>query len=128
MQWQFSNDAPIYTQLIQQVKVGIVTGAFPPGERLPSVRDLATEAGVNPNTMQRALAELERDGLVYSQRTAGRFVTEDNTMINAAKRSLAQRHVKTFLEAMLQLGFQKEEIISLISQELGEEEGNHASA
>nr|WP_325204267.1 GntR family transcriptional regulator [uncultured Oscillibacter sp.] len=128
MQWQFSNDAPIYTQLIQQVKVGIVTGAFPPGERLPSVRDLATEAGVNPNTMQRALAELERDGLVYSQRTAGRFVTEDNTMINTAKRSLAQRHVKIFLEAMLQLGFQKGEIISLITQELGEEEANHASA
>lgn len=126
MQWQFSNDAPIYTQLIQQVKVGIVTGAFPPGERLPSVRDLATEAGVNPNTMQRALAELERDGLVYSQRTAGRFVTEDNTMINTAKRSLAQRHVKTFLESMLQLGFQRDEIIHLIEQELGEEEANHA--
>ena len=128
MQWQFSNDAPIYTQLIQQVKVGIVTGAFPPGERLPSVRDMATEAGVNPNTMQRALAELERDGLVYSQRTAGRFVTEDNTMINTAKRSLAERHVKTFLEAMLRLGFQKDEIIDLISQELGEEEADHASA
>ena len=126
MQWQFSNDAPIYTQLIQQVKVGIVTGAFPPGERLPSVRDMATEAGVNPNTMQRALAELERDGLVYSQRTAGRFVTEDNTMINAAKKSLAKRHVKSFLEAMLRLGFQREEIISLIEQELGEEEANHA--
>ena len=128
MQWQFSNDAPIYTQLIQQVKVGIVTGAFPPGERLPSGRDLATEAGVNPNTMQRALAELERDGLVYSQRTAGRFVTEDNTMINQAKRSLAERHVKTFLEAMLRLGFQKDEIIDLISKELGEEEADHASA
>lgn len=126
MQWQFSNDAPIYTQLIQQVKVGIVTGAFPPGERLPSVRDLATEAGVNPNTMQRALSELERDGLVYSQRTAGRFVTEDNTMINAAKRSLAERHVKTFLEAMLRLGFQKDEIIRLIEQELGEEAADHA--
>ena len=121
MQWQFSNDAPIYTQLIQQVKVGIVTGAFPPGERLPSVRDLATEAGVNPNTMQRALAELERDGLVYSQRTAGRFVTEDNIMINQAKRSLAERHVKTFLEAMLRLGFRREEIINLIESELGEE-------
>ena len=128
MQWQFSHDAPIYTQLIQQVKVGIVTGAFPPGERLPSVRDMATEAGVNPNTMQRALAELERDGLVYSQRTAGRFVTEDNTMINTAKRSLAERHVKTFLEAMLRLGFQKDEIIDLISKELGEEEADHASA
>ena len=128
MQWHFSNDAPIYTQLIQQVKAGIVTGAFPPGERLPSVRDLATEAGVNPNTMQRALAELERDGLVYSQRTAGRFVTEDNTMINTAKRSLAERHVKTFLEAMLRLGFQRDEIIDLISKELGEEEADHASA
>ena len=128
MQWHFSNDAPIYTQLIQQVKAGIVTGAFPPGGRLPSVRDLATEAGVNPNTMQRALAELERDGLVYSQRTAGRFVTEDNTMINTAKRSLAERHVKTFLEAMLRLGFRKDEIIDLISKELGEEEADHASA
>ena len=128
MQWQFSNDAPIYTQLIQQIKVGIVTGAFPPGERLPSVRDLATEAGVNPNTMQRALAELERDGLVYSQRTAGRFVTEDNTMINTAKRGLAERHVRTFLEAMLQLGFQREEIINLIEQELREEGIDYAGA
>ena len=128
MHWQFSNDAPIYTQLIAQIKIGIVAGAFPPGERLPSVRDLATEAGVNPNTMQRAMTELERDGLVYSQRTAGRFVTEDNTMINTAKRSLAERHVKTFLEAMLRLGFQKDEIIDLISKELGEEEADHASA
>ena len=128
MLWQFSGDAPIYSQLIEQIKVGIVSGVFPPGERLPSVRDLATEAWVNPNTMQRALTELERDGLVYSQRTAGRFVTEDNTMINTAKRSLAQRHVKTFLEAMLQLGFQKEEIIELIARELGEEESDHASA
>ena len=128
MLWQFSGDAPIYSQLIEQIKVGIVSGVFPPGERLPSVRDLATEAGVNPNTMQRALTELERDGLVYSQRTAGRFVTEDNTMINTAKRSLAERHVKTFLEAMLRLGFQKDEIIDLISKELGEEEADHASA
>ena len=128
MLWLFSGDAPIYSQLIEQIKVGIVSGVFPPGERLPSVRDLATEAGVNPNTMQRALTELERDGLVYSQRTAGRFVTEDNTMINQAKRSLAERHVKTFLEAMLRLGFQKDEIIALITQELGEEEANHASA
>ena len=87
MKWQFSNDAPIYSQLIAQIKVGIVSGAFPPGERLPSVRDLATEAGVNPNTMQRALTELERDGLVYSQRTTGRFVTEDQAMIASAKRS-----------------------------------------
>ena len=117
MKWQFSNDAPIYSQLIAQIKVGIVSGAFPPGERLPSVRDLATEAGVNPNTMQRALTELERDGLVYSQRTAGRFVTEDQAMIASAKRSLAERHIQAFLEAMTHLGYGREEILTLLRQE-----------
>ena len=106
MHWQFSNDAPIYTQLIAQIKIGIVAGAFPPGERLPSVRDLATEAGVNPNTMQRAMTELERD----------------RAMIEAAKRSLAERHIKTFLEAMIRLGYQREEMLSLLRQELGGEE------
>ena len=120
MRWLFSNDAPIYTQLIEQIKVGIVTGAFPRGERLPSVRDLATEAGVNPNTMQRAMAELERDGLVYSQRTAGRFVTEDENMIEQAKRGLAERHIKTFLASMLRLGFRREEMIALMEQEISE--------
>ena len=115
MKWQFSNDLPIYSQLIAQIKVGIVTGAFPPGERLPSVRDLATEAGGNPNTMQRALTEL--DGLVYSQRTTGRFVTEDQAMIASAKRSLAERHIQAFLEAMTHLGYDREEILTLLRQE-----------
>lgn len=127
MRWFFSNDAPIYTQLIEQIKVGIVTGAFPKGERLPSVRDLATEAGVNPNTMQRAMTELERDGLVYSQRTAGRFVTEDETMIQQAKRALAERHIETFLKAMSALGFQREEMIALLRQETGEETSHGGS-
>ena len=122
MKWQFSNDAPIYAQLIAQIKVGIVSGAFPPGERLPSVRDLATEAGVNPNTMQRALAELERDGLVFSQRTAGRFVTEDKAMIERVKLDLAESHIQSFLAAMLRLGYDKEEIVSLLRQETGKEE------
>ena len=121
MQWLFSNDAPIYAQLIEQIKVGIVTGGFPRGERLPSVRDLATEAGVNPNTMQRAMTELEREGLVYSQRTAGRFVTEDETMIQQAKRGLAERHIKRFLAAMTRLGFRPEEMIDLLRQEAREE-------
>ena len=121
MKWQFSNDAPIYAQLIGQIKVGIVSGAFPPGERLPSVRDLAMEAGVNPNTMQRALTELERDGLVYSQRTAGRFVTEDRAMIDAAKRDLAEKHIQAFLMSMGHLGYRRQEILSLVRQEATEE-------
>lgn len=125
MNWQFSNDAPIYAQLIRQIRAGIVSGAFSPGERLPSVRDLAMEAGVNPNTMQRALAELERDGLVYTQRTAGRFVTEDEEMIETAKRSLAETQIQAFLTAMTRLGYQKEEILTLVRQE-SEKEGENS--
>ena len=128
MKWQFNADAPIWSQLIAQIKVGIVTGAFPPGERLPSVRDLAAEAGVNPNTMQRALTELERDGLVYSQRTAGRFVTEDQAMIASAKRSLAESHIQTFLRAMAHLGYDREEILTLLRQEKIEEGEEHGSS
>ena len=119
MDWSFQSDAPIYTQLVEQIKVAIVTGVYPPGERLPSVRDLATEAGVNPNTMQRALAQLESEQLVYSQRTAGRFVTEDGRVIDAAKRELAQRHVERFLEAMHRLGIKQEEIDGLLRQAEG---------
>ena len=88
---QFSNDAPIYSQLIAQIKVGIVSGAFPPGERLPSVRDLATEAGVNPNTMQRALAQLETEGLVRTERTSGRYVTEDTELIEQLRTEAARK-------------------------------------
>lgn len=128
MQWQFSNEMPIYSQLVEQIKIGIVSGMFPPGERLPSVRDLATEAGVNPNTIQRAMTELERDGLVYSQRTAGRFVTEDHAVIQAAKRDLSQRHIHAFLAAMLRLGYRREEIISLLEQEHQEEGTNHGGS
>ena len=128
MKCQLTGDAPIYAQLIAQIKIGIVSGAFPPGERLPSVRDLATEAGVNPNTMQRALAELERDGLVYSQRTAGRFVTEDKAMIDTAKRSLAEGHIRSFLNAMVHLGYQREEILALLRQEVNEEEMTHVGS
>ena len=116
MKWEFQNDAPIYTQLITQIKLGIVTGFFPAGQRLPSVRELAAQAGVNPNTMQRAFAELERQCLVYSQRTAGRFVTEDKEMIENVKKELAQTHIQTFLKAMHHLGYEKQEILSLLDQ------------
>lgn len=117
MNWQFSNDVPIYAQLIGQIRAGIVSGAFSPGERLPSVRDLAMEAGVNPNTMQRALTELERDGLVYSQRTSGRYVTEDQTSITEARHALAADRVRSFLTDMERLGFEKEDLLSLLRQE-----------
>lgn len=125
MKWYFASDLPIYSQLIEQIKVAIVTRAFAPGDRLPSVRDLSTEAGVNPNTMQRALAQLETEGLVYSQRTAGRFVTQDQSCIDAAKRELAMRHATAFLAAMKRLEIEKEEALALLEQAQGKETGEH---
>ena len=121
MNWQFSNNAPIYAQLVGQIRAGIVSGALAPGERLMSVRDLAMEAGVNPNTMQRALAELERDGLVYTQRTAGRYVTEDQAAITQARHALAAERVRSFLSDMGRLGLEKEELLSLLRQEMEKE-------
>ena len=117
MEWKFRSDLPIYSQLVEQIKLGIVSGNLLPGERLMSVRDMATEAGVNPNTMQRALQELERDGMVYSQRTAGRFVTENMQVIERAKKKFAEEQIRSFLEAMKKLGYQWEEILALLQEE-----------
>ena len=120
MDWTFTDDRPIWQQLTEQLTVRILKGEYPPGGRLPAVRELASQAGVNPNTMQRALTELERDGLVYSQRTAGRFVTEDKAMIETAKRALAERHITAFLDAMTRLGYRREEVINMLRQEITE--------
>ena len=117
MEWTFRNDLPIYSQLVDKIKLAIVSGVLPPGERLASVRDLATEAGVNPNTMQRALQELEREGLVFSQRTAGRFVTEDITVIDEIKKTLAKGQIESFLKAMKELGYDRQGIIDLLKED-----------
>jgi GntR family transcriptional regulator len=124
MEWRIDTSAPIYSQLVEQIKLGIVSGGYAPGERLPSVRDMATEAGVNPNTMQRALTELERSGLVFPQRTAGRFVTEDKKMIDEAKRSLAEQTIRGFLDSMSRLGYMRSEIVTLLRSRVEEESGN----
>ena len=121
MEWNFRSDQPIYSQLTQRLTEAIVSGIYAPGEKLPSVRDLALEAGVNPNTVQRALADLERDGLVYSQRTAGRFVTDNKNMIVNARLRLADERVAAFLRSMKTLGCDREEVLSLIAQAKEEE-------
>lgn len=114
MEWQFRNDIPIYTQLVEQIKQRIVSGVFTPGQRLPAVREFALDAGVNPNTMQRALAELERDGLVHSQRTTGRFVTDDAALIGQLREELAGQQLRQFFRAMAELGYQREQIMELV--------------
>ena len=121
MPWSFQADTPIYTQLVARLQEQIVSGAYPPGSKLPSVRDLAADAGVNPNTVQRALADLERDGLVFSQRTAGRFVTGDVSMIENAKLRLADQCVENFLSEMAKLGCGRDEVIALLQGRKEEE-------
>ena len=119
MQWNFDGNAPIYSQLVEQIKLGIVSGEWLPGQRIPAVRELAVEAGVNPNTMQRALQELERQGMLFSLRTSGRFVTEDKEMIEDAKRTLAKRHIAAFIRQMQALGYTRQEIVALLEESEG---------
>ncbi|MEG2145266.1 MAG: GntR family transcriptional regulator [Lachnospiraceae bacterium] len=115
MPWKLDNDRPIYIQLTERIQHDIISGIYQLGDKLPSVRELAIEASVNPNTMQKALAELERSGLVYSQRTSGRFITEDLELLKKIKADLAKEHIKAFLEKMKLLGFQEEETLTLIT-------------
>lgn len=117
MGWIFEQNRPIYTQLLEQIQMRIVCGVYAPGERLPSVRELAQEAAVNPNTMQKALAELERTGLIYAQRTSGRFVTEDEKQIWSSRLEIALEKVEAFITAMQELGYTREEISALIRQD-----------
>ena len=124
MPWNLDSSRPIYLQIIARVQMDIITGRYQPGDKLPSVRDLAQEAAVNPNTMQKALSELERSGLIYSQRTSGRFITEDKELIHQMKKELAAAEVSAFVAHMKQLGITPEEIRQLLAETI-EEEKNH---
>ncbi len=121
MKWRFDNNMPIYSQIIEQIKLFISSGDIGAGERLPSVRELATEAGVNPNTMQRALSELEKTELIFSDKTRGRFVTENEELIQNARKELAQKSITVFFEDMQSLGYNREEIYSLVNNYKGDE-------
>ncbi len=116
MNWILVNDRPIYIQLTEQITQYIVAGIFKPGTRMASVRDLAADAGVNPNTMQRAMAELERNGLVKTHRTTGRMITEDMEMLNNIRNELAGARVAEFLDGMKTIGFSPKEAAALLTQ------------
>lgn len=121
MQWKLSDDRPIYVQLMETITAAIASGTLAAGNRLPSVREMAAQAGVNPNTMQRALAELERDGLLYSQRTAGRFVTDQSDRITQKRKELAMQQIRIFLSSMKEMGYTSEQTLNLIQQAVKEE-------
>ncbi|MBU4438806.1 MAG: GntR family transcriptional regulator [Acetobacterium sp.] len=116
MKWYIDSDRPIYKQLVEQIELRIISGFYAPGDKLESVRELAMDAGVNPNTMQKSLAELERMGLVFAQRTSGRFITEDLKVIEEAKKTIAVQEIGAFLEKMKKLGLDKPEILALMEK------------
>lgn len=125
MDWIFNNDMPIYTQLVAKIKLGIVSGELAPGERMMAVREFAMEAGVNPNTMQRAMQQLEREGLVYTQRSSGRYVTEDIGIIAMAKSSLAREYIREFTVSMDRLGYSADEIQDALRSSMEEHNGSN---
>ena len=116
MNFIFDNDRPIYIQLVEQLKMNIVSGVLEIGTRLPSVREFALQTKVNPNTMQKALTELENQGLIYTERTNGKFVTNNNELIEKVKKEIANQKVQTYLSDMKKLGISEEEAIDYLQK------------
>ena len=114
MAWKLNPERQIWLQLVDVLKFRIVSGQYPAGVKLPSVRELAAEAGVNPNTMQKAFTELERTGLIVTRRTSGRTVTEDTALIEQVRSELAELQISQFLTRMQHLGYQKDDSIRLL--------------
>lgn len=116
MTWEMEPGRPIYIQIVDKISTQIVSGQYQPGDKLPSVREFAAIANVNPNTMQRAFTELEQMNLVLTQRTAGRTVTEDLNLINNVRKSLAEKQLIAFVSKMQELGYQEEDIKKLFEE------------
>lgn len=121
MEWKIDNNKPVYIQLVEQLKVKIISGEIELDSKLDSVRSLAADAMVNPNTMQKALAELEREGFVYSKRTSGRFVTDNKELIEKERKKLVKDNVKKTLDTLINLGYTNEEILNLVEEILRED-------
>ena len=116
MAWKFAGDRAVYLQIAERIKQDVLSGVYPPGEQIPSVRQLALDAAVNPNTVQHAFAELEHQGIILSRGTLGRFVTEDAAVIEACRQEMAQQYVRAFLKDIKYLGISKEQAITMIKE------------
>ena len=118
MEYNFNNDTPIYIQLVEKLRIEIVSGRLKQSERLPSVREFALDAKVNPNTMQKALAELEEEGLIYTERTNGKFVTNDTELIKKIRKEIAEEKTKKYIKDMEEMGISCKQYIEYL-KELG---------
>ena len=125
MAWDLDNGRPIYAQLVERLQMQIVSGIYRPGDKLPSVRELAAAAAVNPNTMQKAFAELEKGGLIITQGTNGRIVTEEERLIQDSRRRLARRHADDYFGRMEGLGFTRAQAMAFLQETEGKGEVAH---
>ena len=112
----FDANKPIYLQIVERIKAQIINGNYSPGEKMPSVRDFVAQMAVNPNTMQRALAQLESEGLIYTERTSGRFVSLDDKTIKVTKDEQARNITKKYVQEMQALHYSLAEINTLVSE------------
>lgn len=116
MNFNFDNDRPIYMQLMEHIKLNIAAGHLLPGEKIPSVREYAVQLKVNPNTVQKALAELENLELIYTERTNGKFVTTDKKLIKKYKEEYAKEKAENYFSAMKKLGFNENDAIEYLKK------------
>ena len=119
MEFNFDNNIPIYIQLVEYFKKDIISGKYKSGERLSSIRDLALSMKVNPNTMQKALVELEEQKLIYTERTNGKYVTEDKELIDKIKYEYAKGLTSKYFSNMESIGFNKIETINYLKENGG---------
>ena len=117
MDWKFTGSKPVYQQIMEHFRAAVLAGEYPPGGRVPSVRELASEARVNPNTVQRALTELEREGLLTGGGTVGRCVTEDAETLEALRQQAVARLVRTYALRMRELGLDAREAARLLLEQ-----------
>ena len=118
MSWSFSNDKPIFQQLKDIIIIKIIKGEYPPGAKLEGVRELAVNAGVNPNTMQRALSDIEETGMIYTMRGDGRYVTDNAEKIAEVRNAYVAEKINNFLNSVNELGIDKKEILDAIRYEM----------
>lgn len=117
MAWTFDKHTPVYLQIAERIRSGIISGEYPPNSQIPSVRQLAAIAAVNPNTVQHALSQLESEGVLYAVGTAGRFVSDDPTLLERIRREATKKLVQDFLAQASRLSVTKEELIAMLEEE-----------
>ncbi len=116
MAWKFTSDRPVYLQIAERIERKVLSGEYKAGEQIPTVRQIALEAAVNPNTVQHAFAQLESEGIIISKGTLGRFVTEETEIVEALRLQMAERLVEGLFKDLGELSITKEQVIKMIEE------------